>query len=104
MPSTGTTGSSTQETSSLSPAELSAVAAERARAAARERTRSIGPAALSAVRVSGLPVGALRWILPLLLLFGLLAALGAVILKVTGRPATEADAAEPGTDEAEAEV
>jgi hypothetical protein len=48
-------------------------------------SRALGPAALSAVRVEGLPVGALRWILPLLLLFGVLAALGAAALKMAGR-------------------
>ncbi len=80
------------------------MAAERARAADRERTRSIGPAALSAVRVTGLPVGALRWILPLLLLLGLLAALGAAVLKFAGGPATAGDSPEAVTDGAETET
>jgi hypothetical protein len=103
-PSSSTAGSTTGATGSLSPAELAAVTAERARAAARERTRSIGPAALSAVRVTGLPVGALRWILPLLLLLGLLAALGAAVLKFAGRPATVGESPEGVAEETETEL
>ena len=104
--STSTNGSSTEAAglSSTAPAPQILAAERLAKAAGRERPRTIGPAALSAVRVIGLPVGALRWILPLLLLFGLLAALGAVVLKVAGRPAAEADAPGPGSDEAETEI
>jgi hypothetical protein len=55
------------------------------------------------VRVEGLPVGALRWILPLLLLFGVLAALGAAALKIAGRRSPAAaggvTAVEPSADE-----
>lgn len=40
-------------------------------------TRSLGPAALSAVRTHGIPIGALRWALPIVLLVGIAAALGA---------------------------
>ena len=51
---------------------------------------------LSAVHTSWIPVGAIRWALPLLLLIGLGAALGALVLGRTGRKV--ATAAVPGQD------
>lgn len=67
-----------------------------------ERSKSV-PAALSSVRISGVPVGMLKWVLPLLLLFGLLSALGALATKMFGaKAATEggpAEAADAGTAE-----
>ncbi len=66
--------------------------------------RKLGPAALSAVRVNGLPIGVLRWVLPILLLIGVLAALGALALRMTGKKvapvgaSTDPTAEELGTD------
>ena len=101
-PSTETSGTSSSGTSS-SLAGSSTTFGSSSRSALRRRERSLGPAALSAVRVEGLPVGALRWILPLLLLFGVLAALAAAALKIVGRrsPATagEVAAVETSSDE-----
>jgi hypothetical protein len=61
----------------------------------------LGPAALSSVRISGNPVGLLRWVLPLLLLFGLLAGLLAFATKMAGTEAAAEGAAAGGTEGAE---
>jgi hypothetical protein len=100
--SSATSATSSSGTSSSGTAQSSTSVGSSSRTSRHERGRALGPAALSAVRVEGLPVGALRWILPLLLLFGVLAALGAAVLKITGRrsaaAAGEVTAVEPSAD------
>ncbi|MGA2838074.1 MAG: hypothetical protein ABSF84_15890 [Acidimicrobiales bacterium] len=68
--------------------------------AAATPTTSVTPKAtapvLSAVRTSWLSVGEIRWVLPLVLLIGLCAALGALLLGRTGR--SVATAAGPTTE------
>jgi hypothetical protein len=64
--------------------------------------RTIGQSALSAVQIGGLSVGALRWVLPIVLLIGLAAALGFVFMKITGRKAATAGAP-AASDEPESE-
>jgi hypothetical protein len=54
-------------------------------AAAKQKIRLVKPVALSLVRTQGVPIGLVRWILPLALLFGLIAALAAVVLSWLGR-------------------
>jgi hypothetical protein len=101
-PSSEASGTSSSGTSSSSPGGSTTIRSS-SKSSRHERGRSLGPAALSAVRVEGLPVGALRWILPLLLLFGVLAALGAAALKIAGRRSPAAaggvTAVEPSADE-----
>jgi hypothetical protein len=60
--------------------------------AARSPTRGI-PAALSAVHTRGIPIGALRWVVPIVLLLGLGALLAALATKLTGRRAATAGTA-----------
>jgi hypothetical protein len=54
-------------------------------AAGKQKIRYVKPVALSLVRTEGVPIGLVRWILPLALLFGLIAALGAAVLSWLGR-------------------
>jgi hypothetical protein len=56
----------------------------------------LGPSALATVRTVGIPIGVLRWALPILVLIGLVAALGALSIGRTGKSA--AAAAAPTTD------
>jgi hypothetical protein len=53
--------------------------------AAKQKIRVVKPVALSLVRTQGVPIGLVRWILPLALLFGLIAALAAAVLSWLGR-------------------
>jgi hypothetical protein len=100
--SSASSGISSSGPSSSGAAQSATSVGSSSRTSRHEREGALGPAALSAVRVEGLPVGALRWILPLLLLFGVLAALGAAVLKITGRrspaAAGEVTAVEPPAD------
>jgi hypothetical protein len=54
-------------------------------AAGKQKIRYVKPVALSLVRTEGVPIGLVRWILPLALLFGLIAALAAAVLSWLGR-------------------
>jgi uncharacterized iron-regulated membrane protein len=56
-----------------------------AAAAGKQKIRYVKPVALSLVRTEGVPIGLVRWILPLALLFGLIAALAAAVLSWLGR-------------------
>jgi hypothetical protein len=51
------------------------------------RRRAIGPAALTSVRTRGVPIGELRWILPIALLLGLAAGLVGLVMGRFGRTA-----------------
>jgi hypothetical protein len=53
--------------------------------AAKQKIRVVKPVALSLVRTQGVPIGLVRWILPLALLFGLIAVLAAAVLSWLGR-------------------
>jgi hypothetical protein len=53
--------------------------------ASAPRAKSMGPSVLSAIRTHGIPIGALRWALPIVLLIGMGAALGAVVVDRTKR-------------------
>jgi hypothetical protein len=48
-------------------------------------TKPLGPTALSAIRTHGIPIGALRWALPILLMVGIAAALGAAFIDLYKR-------------------
>jgi len=50
-------------------------------------TKSLGPTALSAIRTHGIPIGALRWALPIVLMVGIAAALGAALIDLYKRRA-----------------
>jgi hypothetical protein len=54
-------------------------------AAGKQKIRYVKPVALSLVRTEGVPIGLVRWILPLALLLGLIAALAAAVLSWLGR-------------------
>jgi hypothetical protein len=47
--------------------------------------KPLGPSALSAIRTHGIPIGALRWVLPIALLVGIAAALGAAAVDLYKR-------------------
>ena len=53
--------------------------------AGKQKIRYVKPVALSLVRTEGVPIGLVRWVLPLALLFGLIAALAAAVLSWLGR-------------------
>ena len=65
-----------------SPSESNSASAA-ARARAKAKAKAVGPATLSAVRIEGVPIGLLRWALPILLLIGLGAALAALATRLT---------------------
>jgi len=48
-------------------------------------SKSLGPTALSAIRTRGIPIGALRWALPIVLVVGIAAALGAAVVDLLKR-------------------
>ena len=76
--------------STFGPSSTSTAAAAAARA--RAKAKAVGPATLSAARIEGVPVGLLRWALPILLLIGLGAALAALATRLTSRRAATAGA------------
>jgi len=63
-------------------------------AAAKQKIRVVKPLPLSLVRTQAVPIGLVRWILPLALLFGLLSALAAAVLSWLGRTRVPKVAAE----------
>ncbi len=54
-------------------------------AATKPRIRNLTPVALALERSHGIPIGVLRWVLPITLLLGVVAALAALALSRIGR-------------------
>jgi hypothetical protein len=105
----GTSGFSSTATgafSTVGPSSELASAAAAARARAKAKAKAVGPATLSAVRIEGVPIGLLRWALPILLLIGLGAALAALATRLTSlrRAATAGAPVDEGTPSAAVET
>jgi hypothetical protein len=103
--SSPTSSSGSTSTNSESPGSVSSASSTPGVSSSRSHHvvhRTIGQSALSAVQIGGLSVGALRWVLPIVLLIGLAAALGFVLMKITGRKAATVGAP-AASDEPESE-
>jgi hypothetical protein len=95
-PSTGSSGSYPDTGVSSTPGSTSVSSSAASVKHDRVAGHPIGPEALSALQVKGLPVGFLRWVLPLLLLIGLIAGLGFFLMRLAGRRVVPAGAPDTG--------